>query len=709
MSPEQAKGRNVDERTDVWAFGCVLYEMLTGRQVFRGEEVSEILASVLAREPDYTTLPPKLHPRLKEVLERCLEKNLRKRFRGIGDVIVDIEKVLADPSGVWVKPFEDAVQIAAPSRLPWLGAFCVGAIVAGLAVWLFLQPGSEPVLRANLIHPGDEILGGGIDAGVAIAPDGRRIVYVAGNGNLGRLYLRDLDQPEPIVLAEVARDPFFSPDSQWVGFRATTAGPWMKVAVTGGPAVMIGGGDGSAPRGATWAPDDTIVFATVASTGLSRISAAGGEAEVLTTPDLENGEIDHLFPEFLPGGRALLFTITNDQGIESSQVALLDLDTLESRVLIQGGGLARYAASGYIIYGVAGTLRAVAFDLDSLQVRGTPVPVVDNVLTQRTGAASFSVSPLGTLVYLSGDALTNVRTLIWVDRSGGSEPIPSIPPGNYGNPRLSPDGGRVLISADGDAWIYDIATGRRSAVTTDGMTSESNFVWSPDGNQVAYSSSRSGNNEVWIQAADGSGEPQPVTQLGGGSVDVDSWSPNGDVLAVHQHNSDTGTDILMIPLGEARPMPQPFLVTEFGEDLTQFSPDGRFVAYLSDRTGERQVYIRPYPGPGAPTTVSVDGGVEPIWGRNGELFYRNPDSLAMMRVVVATEPELRVGIPELLFEAQGYSGFGGASPSAVYDVTEDGQRFLMEQNANVAESDSVSQINIVTNWFEELKQRVPVP
>ena len=605
------------------------------------------------------------------------------------------------PLQVWQRP------------IPALIAVLLVAVFSVLTVWFFTQPGPQPVVRSTLVDPGLERIGNTLDAGVALSPDGQRIVYFSPVGGQGRgaLYVRELDQLEPRLLAESARAPFFSPDGQWVGFKGD--GPaWMKMTVAGGPAVSIGGGETGGARGASWGPDDTIVFATSAlSTGLFGIPAAGGEAEVLTTPDSGNGEVDHLFPEFLPDGNSVLFTITHTEGLDNAQIALLDLKTGEHRILIPGGSDARYMASGHIVYGVAGTLRAVPFDLDAREVRGTPIPVVDGVSTRSSGAASFSVSPDGTLVYVVGGAdSAAVQRFVWADRTGRSDPILTIPPGNFGHPRLSPDGEHLLVGADGDLWIYDMATGRRSAITTDQLTDPRYFAWSPDGSQVAYSSTRSGTSEVWLQPADGSGEPQQLTQFDGGRADVESWSPNGDVLAFHHHGS-AGADLFMVSPDEADPTPEPFLATEFAEEMTQFSPDGRFVAYLSDRTGEHQLYIRPYPGPGAAVTVSIDGGVEPIWGRNGELFYRHPVTNAMMGVVVSTEPALTVGVPEQLFDGQEYFGSGpGRSPAADYDVAADGQRFLMKQDADTEGSGTVpSQIVMVQNWFEELKERVPVP
>ena len=311
-------------------------------------------------------------------------------------------------------------------------------------------------------------------------------------------------------------------------------------------------------------------------------------------------------------------------------------------------------------------------------------------------------------MYLSGDSQT-AKTILWVDREGRSDSIRTIPPGNYGSPRLSPDGERLLVGVDEDLWIYDIDSGRRSAITTDGLTDGRYFAWSPDGSQVAYTSTRSGTSEVWLQPADGSGEPQQLTQFEGGNTDVESWSPNGDVLAFHHHGA-AGSDPFIIPLDAAGPMPEPFLATEFAENMTQFSPDGRFVAYLSDRTGERQLYIRPYPGPGAAVTVSIDGGIQPVWGRSGELFYRHPVTYAMMGVVVSTDPTLTVGVPERFFDGQEYVGpSSGGSPSAIYDVTEDGQRFIMEQDADTEASTAIPpRIIMVQNWTEELKRLVPV-
>ena len=659
--------------------------------MFTGKNTTHILADVIKAEPGWSGLPVNLHPRLRLLLERCLEKESKDRCHDIADARVDIQRVLADPNGVLVQPVPQVIQVAPQSKLPWVAAIVL-AVVAGLAGWYLRLPEPSPVIRFYHVLPeGQQFTRPGRPV-VAVSPDGSRMVYVANQ----QLYVKAMDTLESIPIPGTNEDPsapFFSPDGQWVGFWSGADVQLKKIAISGGAPVTLC--DAARPRGVpVWGADDTIVWGQ--GEGIMRVSANGGTPEVLIAgPNLSS-------PQILPDGESVLFHVGT--ALEG-QVVVQSLGSVEQTVLLPGVS-PKYVSSGHVIYGVDDVLFAVPFDVGTLEVTGGPVPLVEDV---RAGL-QYAFSDSGSLVYVPAGGLA-AEVTVWVDRNGLAEPIETIPTGNYGNPRLSPDGGRLLTVADGDLWIYDIASGRRSAITTDGMTSDFYFAWSPDGSQVAYASSRSGNFEVWIQPADGSGEPEQVTQLGG-NVEVDSWSPNGDVLAVHHHGLDFApADIFMIPLDEAESMPQPFLATEFSEHQTQFSPDGRFVAYVSGRTGEFEVYIRPYPGPGAPVTASVDGGVEPVWGRNGELFYRHPMTHAMMRVVASTEPTLTVGVPELLFEGQGYAGYAGsAGPSARYDVTEDGQRFLMKQAADTETSGPAqSQINIVLNWFEELKERVPVP
>ena len=714
MSPEQARGRTVDTRTDVWAFGCVLFEMLTGHSTFVGDDVSLTLARVLERKPEFDALPANLHPRLREVLERCLEKQAKDRLAGVSDARVDIQKVLADPDGVIVQPLAEVAQVATQSKLPWIAVLVVVAVVAGVGAWT-LKP-AEPVSISRFdyeLPEGISFVNTGRQV-VAISPDGRQFVY----RGTGGFYLRAMDGLEAQMIpgpdGAGLVDPVFSPDGQQIVYMDFTSGygRLMKVSVTGGAPTVLTDPVGD-NFGISWETNETILYGQ--PDGIWQVSENGSTPVQLIST--EEGE-QAFGPQLLPGGEWVLFTLASGTGPtarwDEADIVIESLSSGERRVLLTGGSDARYVATGHLVYALEDALFALPFDVDTLELSGGPVSILQGVRRSgsNTGAAYYSSSDSGTLVYVPlGEGLSAELTAVWVDRDGYAEPIATIPTGGYGRPRISSDGERLLIRADDNLWIYDIASGRRDAVTIDGSTGDYT-AWSPDGSQVAYTSSRSGGNEAWLQSADGSGEAQQLTADSDGNVHVDSWSPNGDVLAVHQH-SPSGIDILMIPQGDADRTPRPFLVSgQYNQDEAQFSPDGRFVAYLSTRTGENQVYVRPYPGPGAPQIVSVDGGEEPIWGANGELFYRHPETHALMSVAVSTEPTLTVDVPQRLFDGQAYVSRPGvgSSPRAWYDVSKDGQRFLMLQREDIATPGVVQpRINIVLNWSEELKERVPVP
>ena len=465
MSPEQAQGLAVDARSDVFSFGSVLYEMLTGRQPFQGDTAAALLASVLVREPDLGALPPNLNPRLPELLKRCLEKNPKRRWQAVGDLRAEIETIAAAPHGAPTQ------IVAAPTQPLWrrlavfsAPALVIGLVVAAAAMWLATRPVPPRVTRFTITSSGAAALTiNGADRDLALTPDGTHLVYVGNNGT--QLFVRALDALEPVAIATGFRARAVRLARRPVG-RLRGQRALKKVALTGGPPITLARLDGN-PRGATWAPDDTIIFATNNhGDGAAARVGRGRDADVLTRPDHARGEADHLWPELLPGGRAVLFTITAQTGgLDAAQIAVRDLRTGTQQILVRGGSHAHYVASGHLVYTAAGTLRAIPFDLDRLETRGTAVPVVPRLVTTGFGAGDFAVATDGTLVYVDAPAglAGTGRTLVWVDRMGKEEPI-AAPPRGYLHPRLSPDGTRVAVSVavEQDLWIWDL---RRATLT----------------------------------------------------------------------------------------------------------------------------------------------------------------------------------------------------------------------------------------------------
>ena len=490
MSPEQAKGHPADKRSDVWAFGAVLYEMLTGRRAFDGEDMTEVLGAVVRLEPKWDALPNDVPPPIRMLLQRCLVKDRRRRITDIAAPLF----VLEHQTGLAAAGTASSAVVRHTPRWRRVGALTgvlfVVAAATGAAVWFATRPVPPSVVRTAITTSGSAALSlQGNDRDVVITPDGSRVVYRGNN----QLLVRRLDQLEPTVLSGLGapRGVFISPDGQWVGFSDDTN--IKKVAITGGPPVTIAS-VGRTPRGATWGPDETIIFATgISATGLQRVSAAGGEPTVLTKPDRGRGEGLHVWPEFLPGGGAVLFTITSaGDSIENAQVAVLDLRTGTSKVLIRNGSHAHYVPTGHLVYGVAGTLRAVTFDLGRLEVVGTPTPVLDGVVTTAYGAADVAVAANGSLVYVQGSAVGGgQQALVSVDRQGRGVPLPGLPRDSYADVRVSPDGARLALATQDDVWIYDFGRATRSRLTTDSAP-DKNPLWTPDGQRVVFTSRRAG-------------------------------------------------------------------------------------------------------------------------------------------------------------------------------------------------------------------------
>ena len=483
----------------------------------------------------------------------------------------------------------------------------------------------------------------GTDRDVAITPDGSRVVYRGNN----QLLVRALNQLEPTVLSGLGapRGVFISPDGQWVGFF--DGNTIKKVAITGGPPSDDVRASQGAPRGATWGPDGTIIFATNApATGLQRVSAAGGEPTVLTKPDRERGEGDHLWPEFLPGGEAVLFTITPATGgIENAQIAVLDLRTGTSKVLIRGGSHAHYVPTGHLVYGVDGTLRAVAFDLERLEVVGTPAPVLEGVVTTHKGAADVAVAANGSLVYVSGRDWRRPRTVVSVDRQGRASPLPGLPLDSYRDVRVSPDGARLALATTTDVWTYDFARATLSRLTTDPAADRSP-LWTPNGQRIIFTSRRAGYPELFWRPADGTGSDERLLARAKDLIDLHAtgWSADGRQLLFTEVPSSIQCAIGQMAI--ERPSDAKMLLTGEFQRYAAVSPDGRWMAYDSNVSGQYEIYVERYPELGNRQQISTGGGSV----RSGRVTAGNCSSAAYSRQMLAAPVQsgttLVVGRPQ---------------------------------------------------------------
>ena len=716
MSPEQARGKRVDRRADIWAFGCMLYEMLAGRAAFTGETTSDILASVIRAEPDWSSLPGSVPPRIHELLRRCLQKDAKQRLRDIGDARIIIEEVLSGSVASDTVPAGGLTRGLQHRGMGWawlvagllLGA--VGAVV--IASYLRPSPGEGPVSRFAFGFPAPDnqpVASEGFPLrdfpAVAISRDGTKIAYVGARGHTTQIFLRRVDhlEPQPLPDSANATSPFFSPDGQWVGFFAD--GKLKKASVQGGEATTLC--DAPINRNATWGPDSTITFAPTLFGGLMRVSAGGGSPEILTAPDVSKGELTYRWPEILPGGKAVLFVIANAQDIGSfseSKIVAMRLDTREKKILPILGTYPRYSPSGHLLFERDGRVFAVAFDPHRLEVTGQPVPVLDGVKTSpNSGAADFAVSDTGSLVYLPENAYIHDGQIVWVDRKKQVKEL-SAPARHYGSPHISPDGERIAVaiptgSSGSDVWVYEIPHGTLTRLTFDEHSSAP--IWSPDGKRIAFATTRPTGPAILVKPADGSGAEE--TLVAGESLILvpTSWSSDGKFLAYWAVGSATGRDIWIAPLtGERKP--QPFLQTKFNEMQARFSPDSRWIAYQSEESGRYEVYVQPFPGPGGKWQISTNGGTTPVWAENGrELFYMSSGNF--MSVSVTAQPTFSASTPRIVAD---YPPFlMGRLSNGVYDVSADGQRFLFVR-ANV-ENGPPDEVRVVLNWTEELKHLAP--
>jgi Tol biopolymer transport system component len=677
-----------------------LYELLTGKQAFTGESVTDILGAVLHKEPDWSLLSAETPAFVRGILRRCLQKERNDRSRDSGDIALLIRDAKSNAGGQAGMPPPLAAPAPSPRpwrrAMPWVLGLFAGAIIAGLAVWkLRPTPTAAPktVSRfAITLPPGDSLQTSGNGPALDLSQDGSRLAYVATHAGVQQLYVRGIDSlvAQPIQGTEYALSPFFAPDGQSVGFLAL---PQMKkIAVSGGSPQNLTNVINDV-GGASWGPIDTIVFSRAAGEPIRTVSANGGIASPLTTL---KGETSHRWPQLLPGGKAILFTNFISTG-DTSLIMVERTDTHERKALVQGGTYPRYVSTGHLLFVRAATLMAVPFDLDRLEVRGQPVAVVEGVMQTAQGAGEFGVSNSGTLTYIPGGMQGVDRTLVWVDRKGAEQVI-AAPLRAYLQPKLSPDGQHLALNIDANIWIYDMVRGTLTRLTFEGGSSRP--LWTPDGKRVAYQSTKGGTTNLWWKPADGTGSDEQLTHSDFFFL-PSSISPDLVAAYVETH-PDTNRDIYLATLTGDRKS-TPWLQTPFDETYPLFSPDGKWIAYVSNESGRFEIYVRPASGTGGKWQISTEGGQADQWNPNGkELFYQNGDK--MYAVDIKTEPTFSAGSPHLLFEGT-YEKQPGVG--ANYNVSPDGQRFLMIKPGGVRQ-EGATQINVVLNWFEELKAKVPV-
>ena len=703
MSPEQARGEASSPQTDIWSFGVVLYELLTGVSPFARPTTAETLASVLGEEPDYTRLPLETPGAVGRLIRRCLQKDQRERLRHIGDARFELADAQdGSGSGPDSKSTVSRVSDVGHARLRWIAvAIGIGVLGGSVGWWLRPQVVAEPQGVFRFWIPVPESPSSVVPSArhLAISPDGTRIAYASRSG----LWLRRIGQAVPtLVPMTSASSPFFSPDGEWVGFFGQTGGEvlLLKVPALGGNAETIVAAP-DRPGGGTWRADGTIVFAAVG--GLYQVPATGGDRQLLARPDAGRKERGYLWPEFLPDGRSVLFTVVRDGSIDSATIALLDLSTLETTSLIPGSD-ARYAPTGHLIFASGQTLKAVAFDADLRRTQGEPVAFQDLPVAAAitSGAAEFAVSTTGTLLFLATDATSEVPllTMSWISRSGKEEPL-GLAPDRYSYPRISPDETRIAVdirSTRRNIWIWDL---RRSWLTkvTDGPAEDMLPVWQQDSSRLFFSSRQvDGDFDLYSQAADGA-PPARREFAGPGAQAAQSFTPDGRLLIAIDYK-----DIGLFTLGSAKV--ESLLHSGASEWAGAVSPDGNWIAYESNESGDpMQIFVRPFPAvAGRREQVSIEGGRWPVWGPkgSGELYYVDLKG-QMMAAAIELSPTLRVLRVTKLFDWRApMTGISGIP----YDVSRRDGRFLITRSV----TDSVDRpapISVVQNWFEELTRAVP--
>ncbi|MDQ2870191.1 MAG: protein kinase [Acidobacteriota bacterium] len=705
MSPEQARGRALDKRTDIFSFGCVLYECLTGRRAFPGESVSDTLSAIVADEPNWAALPPSTPTRVRELLRRCLQKDPRKRLHDIADARLELEEAMTpshDAETVSTAPFEN---VPARARAPWawlLAGSLLGAAAAGAFLWSRTPAPPPPArrLQASLTLPEGVLAGLGSRPAVALSPDGSVVVFRGVESGTTRLYRRRLDGGDamPIEGTEQASGPFFSPDGEWIGFF--TRSELRKIPLTGGASVRVCTVP-AVSHGGTWGTDGWILYARTPNEALSRVSDKGGTPEPFSS--LAAGEHAHQFPQALPERRGTLVRIVKGhdfEDLDGAQIAILEPGSLKRHVLLEGSQYARYVSDGRLIFVRGRGLFTIGIDLARWKTVGSPEPVAGNfVVDWKYGIAHFDAAN-GVLVGVSGAGVTSDATPVFaVNREGKGSALP-LPPGEYSHPRLSPDGKQIALvrwnRQSGKIYLFE----RERQVLTLLTPEPGRFfamAWSPDGRQLAYAWYNDKNPRLAVRRVDGSREPETPTPVRDAEFPA-SWSPDGRLVAytvVHGIGDSRGTSEIWTAEVNGTHAGRPWLAIPYDTTAPNFSPDGRFIAYVSNESGKDEVYLRPFPGPGTRTKISRDGGAEPAWTRGGkEILYRLGDQFLSVEISAGESPVPRA--PQVLFSGPFASGHREDWPRE-YDVSADGNELIVRPRP-VPPAFAPRQLSVQTGW-----------
>ena len=694
MSPEQARGRSVDKRADIWAFGAVLYEMLSGRKAFEGETVSDTLAAVLRADIDWAALPRETPASVRRVLRRCLDRDPKTRFHDIADARIEMDAA-PEPAAAPAAPTAEPVR-----RAPWLAALSALLLLAGIGWWMALRP--RPVAAAAAVRyavtlPAADQLPFDDMPVLDLSRDGRLLVFVSNHQGRSQLSVRARDriEPRPVAGTEGASSPFFSPDGQWIGFFAD--GKLKKVPTEGGVATTLA--DAPNNRGGVWLADDAIVYAPDYTSGLMRISSRGGKPEMLTSLDAGRGERTHRWPTYLPGDGAVLFTIgmLNGPGnYDDARIAVWEPATRKTRIVYEGGSMARFAPPNHLVFVRAETLLALPIDASRLVATGDPIALNDRVSGDpSSGIAYAALAADGTFAFVPGNGPAAVRSIVLTDRAGKARPVPG-PPRAYNYPRFSPDGKRLVVSIgpghghSDDVWTVDLETGALARLTFGDGSGNYYPAWSGDGRRIAYSTDRA-HQGIFLKNADGTGEEEPLLTDAEPDLPADvSW--DGSRLLMTRGFPTTA--IFAVSLLDRK-------VTELDPQgaCPVFSPDGRWIAYTVENPGNRaQILVKPASGPGGKVQITSDVGAFPVWTEKGLYF------LTDKKVVVAevqTQPAFKAGPLRELFDM---TFDRGSIPLRNYDVTRDGQTFVFmtETSGRVWK-----QVDVVLDWAKELARLAP--